>query len=148
MCSCTVDDGLNVCNTYNSAGSSFGQFAHIPVKKTLQMVVSSKQIACTLWKCEFGFAAYCYNISSNIFYLHYTDHWNEIKVLNAHDLTTDSISDIWTAGGIEQNTNCFSIKGNLGLSIFTDGVPLFKYSSISFWVSICRDSKFTPFNSL
>ena len=42
VCSCIIDDGLNVCNTYNSSDSSFGQFAQIPVNKTLQTLVSSK----------------------------------------------------------------------------------------------------------
>ena len=57
-------------------------------------------------------------------YLFYTDHWDEIKVLSEHDLTASNINDIWTAGGVKQNANFFSRKGNLALSIFTDGVPL------------------------
>ena len=69
----------------------------------------------------------------SIIYLFYTDHWNEIKVLNVHDSTSNTINDIWAGDGIKKNFHFFSVKGNLGLSIFTDGVPLFKSSAISFW---------------
>lgn len=42
VCSCIIDDGLNVCNRCDSSDTSFGQFAHIPVNKMLQTIVSSK----------------------------------------------------------------------------------------------------------
>ena len=44
VCSCIIEDGLNVCNKCNSSDSNFGQFAHIPVNKTLQTLVSSESI--------------------------------------------------------------------------------------------------------
>ena len=78
-----------------------------------------------------------YQVSYNTSYtikliILFIDHWNEITVPNIHD-TTNTISDIWTADGIKQHDIFFSAKGNLGLSIFTDGVPLFKSSSMTFW---------------
>lgn len=49
---CFIDDGLQTCDTCHSSDISFGQFAHIPLNKTLQTIASSKSISCTLWRFE------------------------------------------------------------------------------------------------
>lgn len=46
------------------------------------------------------------------------------------------MSDIWDAAFLQesiQNDDFFSHSGNLALCLSTDGVPLFKSSSISLW---------------
>ena len=44
------------------------------------------------------------------------------------------LSDVWTGSVIQQQMSEFiKTKNNLALSIFTDGVPLFKSNKISLW---------------
>ena len=44
------------------------------------------------------------------------------------------LSDVWTGSVIQQQmSEFFKTKNNLALSIFTDGIPLFKSNKISLW---------------
>ena len=46
------------------------------------------------------------------------------------------LSDVWTGSVIqEQMSEFFNTMNNLDLTIFTDGVPLFKSNQISLWLS-------------
>ena len=50
------------------------------------------------------------------------------------DRGKNSLSDVWTGSVIqEQMSEFFKTKNNLALSIFTDGVPLFKSNQTSLW---------------
>ena len=47
------------------------------------------------------------------------------------------LSDVWTGSVIQQQmSEFFKNKEYLALSIFTDGVPLFKSNKISFWRTV------------
>lgn len=68
--------------------------------------------------------------------LFYLDHWNQFEQYT--DLDTDSgvMKDIWHGLAIIQLSNeneFFSNNNRIALSLSTDGVPLFKSSSLSMW---------------
>ena len=65
-----------------------------------------------------------------------TDHWEALHYPLCSELADGKIHDIWNGEGVKpltQHTGFLSSPEHLGLSLSTDGVPVFKSSSQSLW---------------
>ena len=58
-----------------------------------------------------------------------TDNWDSLLSSNH---PSSVISDVWDAKMLSSN-DFFRSSSNLALSLFTDGVPVFKSSKVSVW---------------
>ena len=63
------------------------------------------------------------------------DHWEDLQKLPKNS-NPQLLSDIWDGAFLQksiQNNDFFSYSENLALTLSTDGVPLFRSSSVSLW---------------
>jgi len=66
----------------------------------------------------------------NIFFMHvYIDNFDSLLYKRP---TTTFVSDIWDAGYL-QSYDFFSQRNRIALSLFCDGVPIYKSSKTSLW---------------
>ena len=103
-----------------------GHLIHIPFIKHLQSIITSKftRLIERMENGHFILITRVNPISDNI------------EALDEYysDRGKNPLSDVWTGTVIqEQISEFFKTKSNLALSIFTDGVPLFKSNQISLW---------------
>ena len=64
----------------------------------------------------------------------FTDHWNDLHYPMYSSLQDGQIHDIWNGDAINNlKQSFFTHPEHLGLSLSTDGVPVFKSSQDSLW---------------
>ena len=66
----------------------------------------------------------------------YLGNWESLQPIMMEVSDSDRIEDVWDGSVLQQLSlpgQYFSLKGNLALSLFTDGIPVFKSSLVSMW---------------
>lgn len=64
---------------------------------------------------------------------HLTDHWDSLQYPLSSHIHDGRICDVWNGQALHSQKDFFSYPEHLAFSLSTDGVPLFKSSSTSFW---------------